>query len=295
MNVLEECVLLLCCRLGDSTYKPLTLTQFRELGLRVTSSLMGGNHLTHLSARHLCDLGYEAQYADHIINLLDRRQIMENYLSRAETLGIRPFTRISYGYPQQLCDKYGSSRPPVLFYLGDESLLTRPGIAVVGSRDLHKDNEIFAATVGRKIAEEGFVLVSGGANGADMAAQQACLEAGGSCVIFTPHRLDKYRPNEKILYISEDGYDLHFSTARAFRRNKLIHMQASKTFTAQASFGKGGTWQGCTENLKHGWSDLFVYDDGSEAVNALVDLGATKLREVLSLHDLQRSQQSLFD
>lgn len=295
MNVLEECVLLLCCRLGDKNSKPLTMTQFKELGLRVVGSLVGGNHLTELRPSHLRRLGYSEQEADHIIDLLDRQQLLQNYLAQAEQLGIRPITRVSEGYPSRITKKHAASRTPVLFAMGDLQLLHRPSIAVVGSRKPKPENAAFAANAGRLAAQEGYVLVSGGAAGIDCAAQDACLDAGGSCIVFVPDRLDSYTPQERILYLSADGYDIPFSASRALYRNTLIHAQAEKTLAAQCTHGRGGTWQGCNENLKRGLSDLFVFDDGSDAMNALIDLGATAVKELHSLSALCCAQRSLFD
>ena len=294
MNVLEEGVLLLCCRLGDKNIKPLTLPRFKELGLRVLGSLVGGNHLTELKTSHLCSMGYSAAEAEHIIDLLDRQSQLEQYLSDGEALGIKAITRVSDAYPVQIIKKQAISRPPALFCMGDTELLKKPGVAVVGSRDLREENEQFAKTAGRLTAEEGFVLISGGAKGADTAAQEACLDAGGSCIIFVPDRLDAYTPKDNVLYISEEGYDIPFSVARALHRNSLIHIMGEKTLAAQCTFKKGGTWQGCTENLKRGWSDLFVFDDGSEAMRALMDLGATGISCLQSLDDLKNAQTSLF-
>lgn len=294
MNVLEEGVLLLCCRLGDKNIKPLTLSRFKELGLRVLGSLVGGNHLTELCPSDLCRMGYSRAEAEHIISLLDRQTQLEQYLAEGEALGIRAITRVSDDYPGRITKKQAASRPPALFVMGDAALLKKPAVSVVGSRDLHEANVRFAETAGRLAAEEGYVLISGGARGADTAAQEACLAAGGSCIIFMADRLDTYTPRENVLYVSEDGYDLSFSAARALHRNGLIHMMGEKTLAAQCTYGKGGTWQGCTENLKHGWSDLFVYEDGSEAMAALIDLGATGIDPLTSLHTLQNMQTSLF-
>ena len=46
-----------------------------------------------------------------------------------------------------------------------------------------RQGRVFAAEAGRRIAAEGFALCSGGAAGADRAAQDACLAHGGSAVI----------------------------------------------------------------------------------------------------------------
>lgn len=294
MNVLEEGVLLLCCRLGDKLKKPLTLTQFKELGLRVLGSLIGGNHLTELTAADFCRMGYDSKEADRLIDLLDRREQLVSYLSHGESLGIRAVTRISDNYPAPITKKQITNRPPVLFMMGDERLLEKPAVAVVGSRDLLPENEAFARRAGRLAAEEDLILVSGGARGADTAAQEACLEAGGQCIVIVPDRLDSCTPKEGILYISEDGYDLPFSAARALHRNGLIHMMGERTLAVQCSYQRGGTWQGCTENLKRGWSELFVFEDGSSAMSALIDLGATGISHLDSFTALQNAQTSLF-
>lgn len=294
MNVLEEGVLLLCCRLGDPTEKALTMAQFKELGLRVCASLLSGNHYRELTSGDLRKLGYTEEQAAHILHLLDRQAQLETYLTAGEQLGICPITRLSNDYPASFIRKQAASRPPALFALGNIDLLHKPGVAVVGSRQLQEENRKFAETAGRLAAEEGLVLISGGASGADTAAQEACLAAGGQCVVFVPDRLDRFHPRADVLYISEDGYDIPFSSARALHRNGLIHMLAEKTLAAQCSYQKGGTWQGCTENLKRGWSDLFVYDDGSHAMQALIQLGATGISKLKSLSALENMQTSLF-
>ena len=53
--------------------------------------------------------------------------------------------------------------------------------------------------------------------------------------------------------------------------------------------GEGGTWSGSEENLRKGWSPLFVHDDGSEGCSALIDLGATPVKpeSLTSLSSLQ--------
>ena len=40
------------------------------------------------------------------------------------------------------------------------------------------------------------------------------------------------------------------------------------------SCGQGGTWDGTTKNLRHGWSSVLCFDDGTEASAALAGMGA---------------------
>ena len=66
MTAAEEGVLLLCSRLGDPNMKPLTMPQFRELGLRVRSAGLNGDPLRQLQAQDLLCLGYDEIFAGQI-------------------------------------------------------------------------------------------------------------------------------------------------------------------------------------------------------------------------------------
>jgi len=294
MIAIEEGVLLLCCRLGDPETKPLTAHQFDKLGQLVRAHAGNPDPTAEMTQKDLCALGFQPELAQRILSLLSRQAQLERYLAHAERLGIYPLTRVSSDYPARLTEKQPGTRTPVLFAMGDRSLLKNPCVSVVGSRHLQPSNEAFAREVGTLAAVEGWTLVSGGAVGADRTAQEACLAAGGSCVIFTPDRLERLSPRENVLYLSEDGYDIPFSSARALHRNCAIHMQGDKTVAVQCTYGRGGTWQGCTENLKHQWSELFVYQDGSEAMQALIAQGATGISALSSIHALCCDQTSLF-
>ena len=294
MTAAEEGVLLLCCRLGDEQAKPLTMARFRDLGLRVRAIMSGGDPLAELAISDLLRLGYSESDAAHIAGLLDRQELLSRYLAAGERRDITPIARVSPYYPLRVSRQKQLSSPPVMFATGDLRLLEQPSVAVVGSRNLLPDNEAFARSAGQKAAEEGLVLVSGNATGADQTAQNACLDAGGACVVFVADRLMDHKPHARILYISEDGYDLPFSPARALHRNALIHMQGDKAIAAQCTYGKGGTWEGCLDNLRHGWSPLFVFDDGTPGTRALIDRGATGISRLHSISELTPHQMTLF-
>ena len=148
----------------------------------------------------------------------------------------------------------------------------------------------FAEAAGRLIARSDYTLCSGGAAGADRAAQAACLKNGGSAVIFPAGRLLDCPAPANVLYLADQGYDLPFSAQRALARNHFIHAMGEKTLVAQCRAGTGGTWDGTTENLRHGWSPVFVNSDGSEGAQALIARGAAPVRTLSSLDDLQPVQ-----
>ena len=95
---------------------------------------------------------------------------------------------------------------------------------------------------------------------------------------------------EYVLYAAEGGFELGFSAQRALSRNRLIHAMGEKTLVAQCRAGAGGTWDGTTENLRRGWSPVFVSDDGSEGTQALIARGAVPVRTLSGLDDLQPAQ-----
>lgn len=294
MTAAEEGVLLLCSRLGDDSCKPLTMAQFRDLGDLVRNCGRRGDPLSELSCADLVEMGCSRENAERIVGLLGRKAQLRTYLSRGENFGIVPVTRVSACYPLKVSVKMRFRSSPVLYAMGELSLLDRPAVSVVGSRDLRPDNKLFAQQAGVCAAREGLVLVSGGAAGADTAAQEACLAAGGSCIVIVPDRLMDKTPRQNVLYLTEDGYDVGFSAARALRRNALIHILGEKTLVAQCTSGSGGTWKGSTENLKHHWSDLFVYDDGSEGNCRLIALGGIGVQKLDSITALQPSQDTFF-
>lgn len=291
MTAGEQGLLLLCCALPEDDARPLTAAQLQELSKRARALGPGGEDpLRELTARDLTRLGYSQEQCGRIVRLLSRETQLERYLRVAERNGIVPITRLSARYPARLRQTLGQRCPAVLFVKGDEALLSARCICVVGSRELTEGGRAFAEAAGRLIARSDHALCSGGAMGADRAAQEACLNAGGSAVIFPAGRLLDCPVQAHVLYLAEQGYDLPFSAQRALTRNHFIHAMGEKTLVAQCRAGTGGTWDGTTENLRRGWSPVFVNADGSEGAQALIARGAVPVRTLSALDDLQPAQ-----
>src|SRR6056297_2295532 len=68
--------------------------------------------------------------------------------------------------------------PPVLWALGDLSLLRRPSLAVVGTRNASALGARMTRRLARELGEAGYVVVSGLARGIDALAHEAALETG---------------------------------------------------------------------------------------------------------------------
>ena len=289
MRGAEQGFLLLTSHLGDPFRKPLTVAQFRDLAGRARNlDITDPNR--NMTPTDLVQLGYAPEMAHRILALLNDKELLEYYLHRGARQGCRVLTRVSEGYPMQVRTKLGMDSPGCLWVKGDISILGKPSVSSVGSRDLRKTNREFACEVGAQAAKQGYVLVSGNARGADTVSQEACLAAGGCVISVVADSLEKQPERERVLYISEDSFDEEFSPQRAISRNRVIHAFSSKTFVSQCTDGSGGTWDGTTKNLKAGWSSVYCIRDGSTAAQKLADFGAT-LIETQQLRDFSQLQE----
>lgn len=296
MRGAERGFLLLTSPLGDPLRKPLTVAQFRQLAARARDMEMPmeDRDLTH---GDLLKLGYDRDLAYRILHLLSQEDLLEHYLRRCKKAGCSAISRIGEDYPAILRKKLDPDSPATLWTKGDLSLLSKPAVALVGSRDIGPENRSFAWEVGTQAARQGYVLVSGNARGADRIAQTACLRAGGEVIIVVADELEKHTQAENCLYISEDGFDLPFSAQRALSRNRVIHALAEKTFVAQCTYGTGGTWDGTVKNLTNRWSPVFCFADGAEGTQQLIQMGAqpVAMAHLADFTQLQGVQISLFD
>lgn len=92
-----------------------------------------------------------------------------------EQAGVRVTWRGRPDYPAALV--HDPEPPGVLFWMGDLSVLDRPSVAVVGTRNATPDGLAIAFELGRDLAAAGLCVVSGLALGIDGAAHRGCLHA----------------------------------------------------------------------------------------------------------------------
>ena len=289
MSLKEYSFLLLTGKLGDPSRTPLTIAQLRTLAQRIPL-LQSSSDDSQLTIAHLASIGIGEPLAGRILRLLEDTPQLEAYLARAKKAGCIPVTRTNEDYPLILRKRLGLDAPGCLWLKGDPQILKMPAVALVGSRELRNANRDFAREVGMQAAKQGYVLVSGNARGADIVAQNACLEAGGQVICVVADALCEHTERKNILFLSEEDYDEPFSALRALRRNRVIHCLGEITFAAQCTLEKGGTWDGSVRNLKNLWSPLYCFDDGTQAMQELECMGAS-LVETPELSDFPKLTQ----
>lgn len=95
-------------------------------------------------------------------------------------------------YPHRLATI--DDAPPLIAMRGNSAALTRPMIAMVGSRNASAAGLKFAERLARELGEAGFVVASGLARGIDAAAHRASLATGSVAVLAGGH--DRIYPEQ---------------------------------------------------------------------------------------------------
>ena len=296
MTGAERGFLLLTSSFGDPARKPLTKAQFRTLAARARrmEPEQGDRALT---LDDLLKIGCAPDTARRILELLSQEDRLDSYLAAARRQECRPVTWAHGSYPSLLRRRLGDESPGCLWAKGALSILDSPAVGVVGSRNASPESLEFAREAGRQAARQGFTLISGNARGVDIAAQEACLEAGGKVIAVVADCLQDQKARENCLYLSEECFDSPFSPRRALSRNRVIHAMGRAVLAVQPAMGEGGTWDGCINNLRSGRSPVFCFADGSEASMALEKLGAELIpaAALCCMKDLFSRQCNLFD
>jgi DNA processing protein len=168
-------------------------------------------------------------------------------LEDAARLGARVLAPRDPDYPPLL--HHIPDPPPVLFSLGNQSLVLRPAAAIVGSRDHSSYGAAACRTLAGAAAEAGVVIVSGMARGLDAVAHTAALDAGGTTIGVLGNGLGVIYPAaNRALYdrVAKQGLLLsefppgerpHVGSFP--RRNRLISGLSRVTIVVEAASGSG--------------------------------------------------------
>ena len=222
--------------------------------------------------------------------LLARGAMLGFALERWQRAGLWVLTRSDPEYPARLKQRLGQAAPAILFGCGNRNQLDATSVAVVGSRHADDADLRFADNIGRRAAECGRLVVSGGAAGVDQAAMLGALGAEGTAIGVVADNLlrsatsAKYRRHlmsGDLALISPFNPEVRFLVGNAMARNKYIYCLAQDAIVVSSTPGNGGTWKGAVENLKRGWVPLWVKQTESPGSGnmSLVDQGGKWLED----------------
>ena len=290
-----EAVMLLTVSFGKSgagAAKPLTPTEWGEFAEWLKDGALGPADLLK------CDLADVLKHWEHpkvtprrVQVLLNRGATLGFALEKWERAGLWVVARSDADYPSRLKKRLGRTAPAILFGCGNRDLLNASSIAVVGSRHACAADISFAESVGRRAAECGELVVSGGAAGVDHAAMFGALLAEGTAIGVLADSLlrgatsTKYRRHlmsRDLALVSPFNPESRFMVGNAMARNKYIYCLAHDAIVVSSAPDSGGTWKGAVENLRKRWVPLSVKrTESAESGNPkLVELGARWLEGI---------------
>jgi len=215
---------------------------------------------------------------------------------------IRRIRRRDAGFPELLAAIHD---PPPVLYLrgaGDDEILSRPSVAVVGARACSSYGRSVARSLGRELAAAGLVVVSGMARGIDGEGHRGALESNGVTVAVLGCGVDRDYPAahaelarricERGLVVSEYEAGVEPAPWRFPARNRIIAGLCQATVIVEAR-ERSGALITADFALEEGRDVLAVPGEITSSLsagtNALLRLGAAPVTcagDVLELFDL---------
>ena len=283
-----QTTLLLCGRFGAQrqlSNEPLTPSEYNLLASWLLDRELRPADLLSLGIHPMReDLPPKKLDLDRIEALLNRGASMALALESWTNNGLWLIGRSDEAYPQYLKIKLKQNAPPLLYGAGNQDLLAKGGLAIIGSRDVDEEGLYFTNQVAVLCAKQGIQVISGGARGVDREAMTVALDEGGEVVgvlgnsLMTVARSKRYRDaigDMRLALLSAFDPDAGFNVGNAMARNKHIYALSTWALVINSTLNKGGTWTGATENLRHKWTPLFVKvgEQIPEGNQALIDKG----------------------
>ncbi|QGX97551.1 DNA-protecting protein DprA [Roseovarius faecimaris] len=226
-------------------------------------------------------------------------------MAAAHAVGARLLLITDADYPDAL--RTIPDPPPLLWMIGDNAVLRRPMVALVGARYASSLGTRMARQLSAELAEAGFVIVSGLARGVDTAAHLATLHSGTVAVM--GGGVDVLYPSENAhlareieahgLRLSEQPMGLSPQARHFPRRNRIISGLSGAVVVVEAA-AKSGSLITARNALDQGREVLAVpghpMDGRASGCNMLIRDGARLVRnaadviEALPVQDAPRPQ-----
>ncbi len=229
--------------------------------------------------------------------------VIEAELKAAKVAKARLLCLGAADYPDALNDL--SDAPPMLWAIGDPSILKRRVIAIVGARNCSSLGARMARALAADLGKQDYVVVSGLARGIDTSAHLAALAtgtvavlAGGVDVIYPAENADLARNiAETGLRLSEQPMGTTPQARHFPRRNRIISGLAQAVVVVEAA-AKSGSLITARDALDQGREVLAVpghpFDARAAGCNQLIRDGATLVRNAEDVIAALPKQQSQF-
>jgi len=212
-------------------------------------------------------VGISQEKAEQIIETQYGLDKTAEEIERLHLLDIEYLSFFDDRYPESL--RRIAEPPLALFLRGDQEMLNRGGLAIVGTTAADHDNIRAAVEFGRATARSGRNVVSGLAAGIDSAAHLGCIQAEGKTTAVLGCGLLNIYPEENsglAKIIGETGalvseYNIHAEAIplRLVARNRLIVALSDAVLIVQVGESRKGELYAAAAAVEQG-KPVFVWD-----------------------------------
>lgn len=309
-----QAVLLLCARLGqrNDSVRPLNTRQYATVAKWLFERSLRPADLLRDEGRAQMGEFISSDISRELLGqLLDRGTALALMTERWASGGIWVVSRGDSGYPTRIKSYLQQGAPPLFFGVGDQELLQRGGIAVVGSRHANEEDLMFAREIGAACASQQISVISGAAKGVDIESMMAAVDGCGTSIGVLAEGLGRASvagryhdaiTEGRLVLVSPFDPESRWFAHLAMDRNKLVYGLSDVAVVVSCTDGQGGTWAGAIEAIKHSRTPVYVKASGSasQGNSHLIQLGAQSFpaerwNSLRSLFERPPVAASLFD
>jgi len=263
-----KAIILLCGVLGKkASVNPLSQTEYTKLVRWLMENKLRPASL--LNPAHIKGAASGSGLDENRLEVLLGRGTQLGFaVENWQRNGIWVISRSDTDYPDRYKKHLKEKAPPLLFGVGERSLLHGGGLAMVGSRNVDSTGEAFTREVATWCAQNLIPVVSGGARGVDQVSMTSALDAGGTSIgVMADNLLKKslgktFRKAisaKRLLLISPYHPEAPFRGWAAMGRNKLIYAMADFALVVSSDHKTGGTWAGATKWFNRHFSSVTIF------------------------------------
>jgi len=225
------------------------------IGNRKINSLLKTKHLSFESIEHILSKSPDAvdgrlvglgKKDNESLRSLDIETVKAEYELMLNS-GVELITAGSDNYPSLLSKRLDLDAPAILFSWGNHVIISRPAVAIVGSRHASDQGEEFARRMIEGMKGFPISIISGGARGIDMAAHRSAVEHGLETMVVLAHGINQVLRGQNengilrnVLFLSQFHPNSGWSPACAMIRNRTVCAFSRAVFVIEAA-ESGGT------------------------------------------------------
>lgn len=229
----------------------IALAETKNIGPAALKNIYDTLEAAHLSITDLFaltkdELRNEFTFPDKTMNAITEAQSTlesteEDYLNLVEA-GISCVMFFEETYPARLKNALGTAAPPVLYYLGDLSMLSGDTAAILGESSISPKGNTIAHQTAQSFASHRIVSIAGFSKGAGITTHRSSLFYGGKTVAVLPYGMFKismppllqevYHPDNMLL-ISAQYPTSEFTVYSATSRNRIIAALAKAMYIVE--------------------------------------------------------------